>query len=86
MWIICDLLLNNFMENVVYTVIVDGNLLRCVDTSNGSYVGSVNILGNVVSGPIVTGDRCTVVFEDYMGRKGRVFKLPNFNNVSTFDA
>ena len=74
------------MENTIYTVIPDGELLKCVDTSNGAILGSINIVGNIVSGPIVTGDRCTVIINNYMGVQGKVFKLPSFNVVTTFSA
>jgi hypothetical protein len=49
-------------------------------------MGSTNFIGTVLSGPIVTEDRCTVVFDSYLGRKGTIFKLPNFSTVSSFDA
>lgn len=78
--------LNNHVSKVIYSVIVDGNLLRCIDTANGSICGTTNIIGDVVSGPIVTEDRCTIVFKNYMGRQGKVYKLPVFNVVTTFSA
>lgn len=74
------------MGKIIYTVIVDGQNLKCIDTSNGSTLGGTNIVGEVVSGPIVTDDRCTVVFKNHMGRKGIIYKLPNFSTVSGFDA
>ncbi len=74
------------MENVIYTVILDGDLLRCIDTSTGAIVGSINIIGDLNSGPIVTGDRCTVVIKNYMGTQGKVYKLPTFDVVTTFSA
>lgn len=74
------------MQKAIYTVIVDGENLKCIDTSCGANVGSINIVGSVISGPVVIDDRCTVVFDNYMGRKGKVFKLPSFNVVTIFDA
>jgi hypothetical protein len=74
------------MKNIIYAVIVDGQNLKCIDTSNGATLGGTNIIGEVISGPIVTDDRCTVVFKNYMGRKGTVYKLPHFSVVSGFDA
>jgi hypothetical protein len=74
------------VQKTVYTVIIDGQNIKCIDTSNGMTVGAMNIIGSVVSGPIVTDDRCTVVFDNYMGKKGMIYKLPGFNVVSTFSA
>lgn len=78
--------LNNHVSKVIYTVVVDGNLLKCIDTANGSICGNTNIIGDVVSGPIVTEDRCTMIFKNYMGRQGKVYKLPLFDVVTTFNA
>jgi hypothetical protein len=74
------------MQKEVYTVIVDGNDLKCIDTSNGMIVSVINILGDIVSGPIVTDDRCTIVFNDNGARRGRVYKIPSFALSSSFDA
>jgi hypothetical protein len=49
-------------------------------------LGSVNFIGDISSGPIVTEDRCTVIFNNYLGRTGKIFKLPNFSIISSFDA
>lgn len=74
------------MENIIYTVIPDVGILRCIDTSNGMTVGSINIDGQIKSGPIITGDRCTVVISDHTGTHGKVYKLPIFSVVTTFSA
>jgi len=74
------------VQNVIYAVIVDKDHLKCLDTSNGSMLGSVNFIGDISSGPIVTEDRCTVIFNNYLGRHGKIFKLPNFSIISSFDA
>lgn len=71
---------------MIYTVILDGDILKCIDTSTGMTAGSINMVGTMNSGPIVTGDRCTVVIKDYTGTHGKVYKLPSFNIVTTFSA
>jgi hypothetical protein len=75
------------MENVIYNVIVDGSHFRCMDTSNGMQLGLSGINGTVISGPIVSGDRMTVILKDNLGnQKGYVMKLPSFNTITTFSA
>jgi hypothetical protein len=73
-------------ENIVYTAVVEGGYLKCINTSDGSIVGSTNIIGEVVQGPTVTGNRCTIVTQSYMGKKGIVYELPSFNVITSFDA
>jgi hypothetical protein len=69
----------------VYTVIADSERLKCYDTTTGSIQGMYSFNGTVVNGPVVTGDRATVVFETPTGRVARVFSLPNFNQITAFN-
>ena len=71
-------------DNVVYTVVAEGQLLKCIDTSNGSVVGSINFTGAIMQGPTVTGNRCTVVTDSYLGKMGTTYELPMFSVVTTF--
>lgn len=73
------------MNNKVYTVIVDGDKLKCYDTQTGSIQSAYTFNGSVANGPIITGDRVTVVFETPTGKVGRILSLPNFNQVSSFN-
>lgn len=70
------------MKKCIYAVVLDGHLLKCIDTSNGSILGSINIVEKILTHPIVTGDRCTVVFDN---KKGVVYKLPSFGVSTTFE-
>lgn len=71
-------------ENVIYTVVAEGQLLKCIDTSNGSVVGSINFIGTIMQGPTVSGNRCTVVTDSYLGKRGTTYELPMFSFVTTF--
>ena len=71
------------MNSVIYAVILDSNMLKCIDTSNGNVLGSVNYQDKVTTNPMVVGDRCTVIFNN---TEGVVYKLPNFNVSTTFNA
>lgn len=72
-------------ENPVYTVIPSGNYLRCIDTSNGMTAALVNMGGEIITGPIVTGDRCVVVYKSGSGKKGRILKLPKLSTITIFN-
>ena len=72
-------------DNVIYAVYQDGDLIRCIDSSTGAIVGTINFTGTIIQGPNVSGNRCTVVIDNYLGKKGTVYKLPMFDVVTTFD-
>jgi len=68
----------------MYTVTVDGRNLKCIDVESGAPVNTYTVNGDVVSGPIVTGDRATVVVRKGGINQGLVFKIPTLYVVSTF--
>lgn len=69
----------------VYTVVPDGDKLKCYDTTTGSTQGVYSFNGDIINGPVVTGDRVTVVFSTATGKVAKVFTLPNFNQVTAFN-
>lgn len=70
----------------VWTVVVRGDRLQCIDARTGSTQSTINLNGRVVSGPVVSGDYCTVTIESGTGRRSNTYKLPNLNlqNSITF--
>lgn len=74
-------------QKPVYSVIVSKDKLRCFDTQYSSTMGTYSLPGGstVISGPIVTDDRCVVVLKTPNGNKGKIFKLPSFSTISTFN-
>ena len=68
----------------MYTVVADGKTLRCIDAESGVPVNTYTVNGDIVSGPIVTGDRATVVIRKGGINQGLVFKIPTLYVVSTF--
>lgn len=68
----------------MYTVVADGKVLKCIDAESGVPVNKHTVDGDVVSGPIVTGDRATVVIRKGGINQGLVFKIPALYVVSTF--
>jgi sRNA-binding regulator protein Hfq len=68
----------------MYTVVADGKTLRCIDAESGVPVNTYTVNGDITSGPIVTGDRATVVVRKGGINQGLVFKIPTLYVVSTF--
>lgn len=70
----------------IYSVVAERIKLKCINTQNGCILATLALPGEIVSGPIVTGDRCVVVIKTTLGNKGKIYKLPNFNIITSFNA
>jgi len=74
-------------SNIIYSVISSKDKLICIDTKNGATKGTYPFTGELINGPIVTGgDRCTATFNTPSGKKVKIFKLPNFSTITSFNA
>lgn len=69
-----------------YTVVSTGTMLRCIDATTGNLVNTHRIDGTMVSGPVVTGDRVTLVVRKGNTNTGYVLKVPSLLRTSTFRA
>ena len=75
-------------EKPVYSVVLIKDKLRCFNTQFAQTLSTYSLPGDstVISGPTVTGDRCVVVMKTANGIKGKIFKLPSFSTITTFNA
>jgi len=71
-------------EPIIYAVVDNGTELRCIDARTGMLKNVYRYDGVLASGPIVTGDRATVVIKKINTNTGMVFILPNFTLSATF--
>lgn len=71
-------------EKPVYSVIVSGKKLKCINTASGSTFNIKEINGDIVLGPIVTGDRCVVVYKAGNTSKGAILRIPSLSTITTF--
>jgi hypothetical protein len=69
----------------MWTVVVQGDRLRCIDARTGSTQSTISLNGRVVSGPVVTGDYCTLTIESGTGRRSNIYKLPDLNLQNTIN-
>ena len=68
-----------------YTVVQDGQNLRCIDLETGIPMASYKIKSGTVSSLVVTGDRVAVTYDKGGGKLVvYIYKLPNFSVSSTF--
>lgn len=71
-------------EKPIYSVIVNGKQLRCINTSSGSTFNTKELNGEITLGPIVTGDRCVVVYKVGSSSKGVILRIPSLSTITTF--
>ena len=71
-------------EKIVYSVVINGRQLRCINTSTGSTRSTIEFVGDIVTGPIVTDNKCVIVTKQKGVSKGRIYKLPSFSTITTF--
>lgn len=57
-----------------------------VDMSTGSFVNRFHVPGELVNGPVVSGDSCTIVTQQNNTRTGYVIKLPTGHMINRFIA
>jgi hypothetical protein len=73
--------------NAFYTVVHSGNnVVNIIDLRKNAIINRVRIQGTLINGPIVVGDRCSVVYQDGSKRVGLVIKLPSGSIIDRFQA
>lgn len=75
------------MADKLYTVALKGdNTVNIVDAERGITVNRAKIKGEIINGPIVVGDRFTVVTKQTNGKTiGFIYKLPAGNVIDRFN-
>lgn len=70
-----------------YTATFNGkNVISIIDLRKSATINRLTFQGTLINGPVVVGDRCTIVVQDGALRKGLVIKLPGGNIVDRFTA
>jgi hypothetical protein len=73
--------------NKAYTVRPDGGgTYVIIDVTTGAHVNRFNIPGDLVNGPIVSGDSCTIVTKTSNLNTGYVIKIPTGYMINRFSA
>ena len=75
------------MSNKLYTVTLKGtDTINIVDAEKGVTVNRTRIKGEIINGPIVVGDRFTVVTRQPNGSTmGFIYKLPAGTILNRFN-
>ena len=67
---------------MVYSVVVSGDRLICIDAVNGSQQGTFSPAGTIAGSPVVAGDLCTVEIATPTGIQAYTMRLPGFSIVN----
>lgn len=70
----------------IFTVSLDrANTFNIINAETGVIVNRIITTGEVVSGPIVVGDKCTFVIQSTPTQKtGVIYKLPNGTIINRY--
>lgn len=72
-------------NNAVYSVTLSNqNRLHIIDAVSGRILNSINFTGTLINGPVVVGDKCTLVVDNNGIRKGQVHQLPTGRLTQTY--
>lgn len=69
----------------VYSVTLGSNTrLNIIDVVSGRILNNIQITGTLINGPIVVGNKCTIVTDSNGIRKGYVHDLPTGRLSQTY--
>ena len=72
-------------ETKVYSVTLgSGKRLNIIDVTSGRTVNNIMYDGDILTGPIVVGDKCTLVTIKGTIRKGHIYNLPTGRLAQTY--
>ena len=73
-------------QDKVYSVTLGTtSRLNIIDASTGRVLNNIQIQGEIVNGPIVVGDKCTLVTRNSNStRRGYIYSLPTGRLHNTF--
>jgi len=70
-----------------YTVSHSGkNVINIIDLRKNATINRFSFQGELINGPIVVGDRCTIVTKNGNTSRGLVIKLPSGSVIDRFTA
>ena len=72
-------------DTTVYSVTLGNqNRLNIIDAVSGRVLNNIQFTGTLINGPVVIGDKCTLVIDNNGTRKGQVHQLPTGRLTQTF--
>tara|TARA_A100001011_G_C13978959_1_gene702472 strand:+ start:494 stop:724 length:231 start_codon:yes stop_codon:yes gene_type:complete len=72
-------------STAVYSVTLSNqNRLNIIDAVSGRILNNIQFTGTLINGPVVVGDKCTLVVDNNGKRKGHVHQLPTGRLTQTF--
>jgi len=72
------------MSKVFTVTLGSSSRLNIIDVVTGRILNNIQLNGNLVNGPIVVGDKCTIVTDKNGKRTGYVHDLPTGRLSQTY--
>ena len=73
------------MRDKIYSVMLtDKNDLYVIDATTGVKLNKINYSGDIVSGPFIVGDRCTITTNKNNQMRGFVYHLPKVSPANSW--
>ena len=71
----------------IYVAALEGpNKFAIIDASSGIKLNHVSVGGMIINGPIVTGDKATVIVQKTSGAKlGKIYNMPSGSLQTQFE-
>ena len=69
----------------VYSISLgSGGNLNVIDATSGIVLNTISVNGDIVNGPIVVGDKCTLVTTNGVTKTGYIYKIPQGTIYQTY--
>lgn len=74
------------MMKPTYIISYSNNIVKVFNAMTGLVIRTLKINGDIVNGPIQSGDQFTIIVRVGTKLQGRIYKLPNCLLVRNFNA
>ena len=72
------------MSKIFSVTLGSDKRLNIIDVVSGRIMNNIQITGRLINGPIVVGDKCTIVTDNNGNRRGYVHDLPSGRLSQTY--
>lgn len=71
-------------SGIFSAILANPTKINIIDVTSGRVLNSISISGQLINGPIVVGDKCTIVIDVNGVRKSHIYSLPVGRLLQTY--
>lgn len=71
-------------SGIYSAILANPTKINIIDVTSGRVLNSISITGKLINGPIVVGDKCTIVVDSNGSRKSNIYSLPVGRLLQTY--